>query len=274
MNPDRIVIGAESDKARAVMRKLYQPLLERGLPYVETGLETAELTKYAANAFLATKITFINEIANLCEATGANVDDVAKGIGLDKRIGEAFLRTGPGFGGSCFPKDILAIAKTAQDYQRPLTIVESVLSANTARKTDMARKVVAACGGSVKGKTIAVLGLAFKADTDDMREAPALYILPELAKAGATLKAYDPQAMHEAKKMLPDLTYCATAADALTGADAAVVLTEWKEFRELDLTKAKSLMKGKAFIDLRNLFAPAAVAATGLSYTSLGRPTV
>ena len=243
MRPDRVVIGADSDLAREVMRKLYRPLYLIETPIVFTSIETAELIKYAANTFLATKITFINEIADLCEKVGANVNDVARGIGLDGRIGRKFLHAGPGYGGSCFPKDTLALVKTAQDYGAPLKIVETVVAVNDARKPAMADRVIAALGGSVKGKTVAALGLTFKPNTDDMRDSPSLGILPALQEAGATIRAFDPEGMSEAKKLMPDLTYCKDAYECMTGADALVLITEWNEFRALDLARVKSLLR-------------------------------
>jgi UDPglucose 6-dehydrogenase len=272
MRPDRVVIGADSDLAREVMRRLYRPLYLIETPIVFTSIETAELIKYAANTFLATKITFINEIADLCEKVGANVNDVARGIGLDGRIGRKFLHAGPGYGGSCFPKDTLALVKTAQDYGAPLKIVETVVAVNEARKPAMADRVVAALGGSVAGKTIAALGLTFKPNTDDMRDSPSLGILPALQKAGATIRAFDPEGMNEAKKLLPDLTYCKDAYDCMTGADALVLITEWNEFRALDLTRVKSLLRQPVLVDLRNVYSPAEMTEAGFRYTSIGRP--
>ncbi len=272
MRPDRVVIGADSDLAREVMRKLYRPLYLIETPIVFTSIETAELIKYAANTFLATKITFINEIADLCEKVGANVNDVARGIGLDGRIGRKFLHAGPGYGGSCFPKDTLALVKTAQDCGAPLKIIETVVSVNDARKPAMADRVIAALGGSVAGKTVAALGLTFKPNTDDMRDSPSLGILPALQKAGATIRAFDPEGMHEAKKLLPDLTYCKDAYDCMTGADALVLITEWNEFRALDLERVKSLLRQPVLVDLRNVYNPAEMKEAGFRYSSIGRP--
>ncbi|MBI1363895.1 MAG: nucleotide sugar dehydrogenase [Proteobacteria bacterium] len=274
MNPDRIVLGVSSDKAGKVMERLYKPLSDKGFPLLLTAVKTAELIKYASNAFLAVKIGFINEMADLCEAVGADVKMVAKGMGMDKRIGEGFLNAGPGYGGSCFPKDTLAIAQTAQDYQRPLTIVESVITSNTVRKTNMAKKVINACGGTVKGKTIALLGLAFKANTDDMREAPSLAIVPELQKAGALIKAYDPAAMHEAGKLMSGITFCQNASETLTGADAAVVVTEWPQFGELTGKTLRSHLKGDVVVDLRNMLKADEVVAAGLTYVPIGKPVM
>ncbi len=272
MRPDRVVIGADSDLAREVMRKLYRPLYLIETPIVFTSIETAELIKYAANTFLATKITFINEIADLCEKVGANVNDVARGIGLDGRIGRKFLHAGPGYGGSCFPKDTLALVKTAQDCGAPLKIVETVVAVNDARKPAMADRVIAALGGSVKGKSVAALGLTFKPNTDDMRDSPSLGILPALQKAGATIRAFDPEGMEEAKKLMPDLTYCKDAYDCMTGADALVLITEWNEFRALDLDRVKSLLAQPVLVDLRNVYNPAEMKEAGFRYSSIGRP--
>ena len=272
MRPDRVVIGADSEVARAVMRALYRPLYLLETPMLFTDIETAELIKYAANAFLATKITFINEIADLCERVGADVQDVANGIGLDGRIGRKFLHAGPGFGGSCFPKDCRALVRTAREAEAPLTIVETVVRVNDARKESMADKIIAACGGSVAGNTLAVLGLTFKPNTDDMRESPSLTILPRLTAAGATIRAYDPEGMDEAKQRLPELVYCADAYETMAGADALVLLTEWNAFRALDLTRVRALLASPLIIDLRNIYQPHEMIAAGLSYVSIGRP--
>ena len=272
MWPDRVVIGADSNLAREVIRRLYRPLYLIETPIVFTSIETAELIKYAANTFLATKITFINEIADLCEKVGANVNDVARGIGLDGRIGRKFLHAGPGYGGSCFPKDTLALVKTAQDHCAPLKIVETVVAVNAARKNAMADRVVAALGGSVKSKTVAALGLTFKPNTDDMRDSPSLSILPALQKAGATIRAFDPEGMAEARKLMPDLTYCRDAYDCMTGADGLVIITEWNEFRALDLARVKSLLRQPILIDLRNVYNPAEMTEAGFRYSSVGRP--
>src|SRR6516162_5391095 len=272
MRPDRVVIGAEGERARAVLRQLYRPLYLIETPIVFTDVATAELIKYAANAFLATKITFINEIADLCEKLGADVQDAARGIGLDGRIGGKFLHAGPGFGGSCFPKDCRALVRTAHEAAAALTIVETVLAGNEARKAHMAEKIIAALGGSVAGKTLAVLGLTFKPNTDDMREAPSLAILPRLIAAGATIRAFDPAGVAEAKKLLPELIYCPDAYTAIAGADALVLLTEWNEFRALDLARVARLLKRPLVVDLRNIYRPAEMEAAGLSYVSVGRP--
>ena len=272
MRPDRVVIGAESERARELMRRLYRPLYLLETPIIFTSIETAELIKYAANTFLATKITFINEVADLCEKVGANVNDVARGIGLDGRIGRKFLHAGPGYGGSCFPKDTLALVKTAQDHGAPLKIVETVVAVNEARKRAMADRVLTALGGSAKDKTVAALGLTFKPNTDDMRDSPSLAILPALQKAGATIRAFDPEGMAEAKKLMPDLTYCRDAYDCMSGADAVAIITEWNEFRNLDLIRMKQLLRQPAVVDLRNVYNPAEMAEAGFRYTSIGRP--
>jgi len=274
MRPDRVVIGAESERARDVMRQLYRPLYLIETPIVFTALETSELIKYAANTFLAAKITFINEIADLCEKVGADVHDVAKGIGLDGRIGKKFLHPGPGYGGSCFPKDTLALVKTAQDYGSPLRIIETVVDINDKRKKRMAEKVVAACGGSVKGKTVAVLGLTFKPNTDDMRDSPSLDILPALQAAGARVVAYDPEGMHEAKHMLPGVELAKDAYAAMEGADCLVIVTEWNQFRSLQLDRVKKLLKSPIVVDLRNVYSPADMKAAGFVYHSVGRPAL
>lgn len=272
MRPDRVVIGTESDRARAVMKQLYRVLYLIETPIVFTSRRTSELIKYAGNTFLATKITFINEIADLCEKVGANVHDVAKGIGLDGRIGKKFLHPGPGYGGSCFPKDTLALVKTARDFGAPLRIVETVVDVNDKRKKAMAERVVAACGGSVQGKTVAVLGLTFKPNTDDMRDSPALDIVPALVAAGATVKAFDPEGMEEAKKLLSGITYCNDSYETLQGADCLVIVTEWNEFRALNLSKVKAALKAPVVIDLRNVYDPVEMNEAGFAYTSIGRP--
>ena len=272
MRPERIVVGAGSEFARQTLRTLYRPLELDGSPIVFTTLETAELIKYAANAFLAAKIAFVNEVADFCEAVGADVQDVACGIGLDSRIGRQFLKAGPGFGGSCFPKDCRALVSAAAAAGAPLSIVASVLRSNEERQRAMARKIVAACGG-VAGKTLAVLGLTFKADTDDMRDSPSLTILPILVEAGATIRAYDPQGMVHARKLMPALDYCDNTDGAINGADALVVLTEWSEFCELDPWRLARVLRNPLVIDLRNIFRPQAMAAAGLVYHSIGRDT-
>jgi UDPglucose 6-dehydrogenase len=272
MRPDRVVIGADTVRAREVMRALYRPLYLIETPIVFTGLETAELIKYAANSFLAAKITFINEIADLCEKVGADVHDVARGMGLDGRIGRKFLHPGPGYGGSCFPKDTLALAKIAQDAGAPVRLVEATVAVNAERKKAMAGRVIRACGGSVKGLSVAVLGLTFKPNTDDMREAPSLDLVPALKAAGAAVRAYDPEGMAEAKKLLDGVTWCESAYDAMTDADCLVVLTEWNQFRALDVQRMRQLMRRRLIVDLRNVYSPADMAAAGFDYHCIGRP--
>ncbi|NWG92209.1 MAG: UDP-glucose/GDP-mannose dehydrogenase family protein [Parvularculaceae bacterium] len=269
--PDRIVVGAEDERAREVMRELYRPLFINETPIVFTNRATSELIKYAANAFLATKITFINEMADLCERVGANVQEVARGIGLDGRIGSKFLHAGPGYGGSCFPKDTLALVRTAQAAGAPTKIVEAVVEINARRKRQMAERVIAACGGSVKGKSIAILGLTFKPNTDDMRDSPSIDIIPALQAAGAKIRAFDPAGMEEAKKHLKDVFYCDGPYHAMDGADAVALLTEWDEFRALDLRRAKDLLKAPIFVDLRNVYRPAQMTELGFQYHSIGR---
>ena len=270
--PDRVVVGCTSQKAQVVMREIYRPLYLNETPILFTSLESAEIIKYAANAFLATKITFINEMANLCETVGANVQDVARGMGLDGRIGGKFLHAGPGFGGSCFPKDTLALLKTTQEYGVTTKIVEAVVAVNDARKLQMGRKIEEAFGG-VAGKTIAVLGLTFKPNTDDMRDAPSLVIVPYLKDKGATIRAFDPEGTKEARKHF-EVDYCSETYEALQGADGVVILTEWNEFRALDLPRVKSLLKTPLMIDLRNIYKPDILHDAGFSYVSVGRPDV
>ena len=272
MRPDRVIIGVETERAREVMRALYRPLYLIETPILFTTLETAELTKYAGNAFLATKITFINEIADLCEKVGANVHDVARGIGLDGRIGRKFLHPGPGYGGSCFPKDTLALIHTAQKVGSPIRIVETVADVNDRRKRAMAARIVEACDGSVAGKTIAILGVTFKPNTDDMRDAPSLQILPALIGAGAKVHAYDPEGMEQAAPLLPGVVWCKNAYEAMTGADAAAILTEWNEFRGLHVKRMKEIMKAPVMVDLRNIYNPADMLTAGFRYSSIGRP--
>jgi UDPglucose 6-dehydrogenase len=273
MRPDRVVIGTESDRARDILRRLYRPLYLIEAPIVFTGIETAELTKYAANAFLAMKVTFINEMADLCERAGADVHDVARGIGLDGRIGRKFLHPGPGFGGSCFPKDTMALARIAQDHGAPSRLVETVVAVNDARKAGMAARIIGACGGSVRGRTIGVLGLTFKPETDDMRDAPSIPILARLAEDGATVRAFDPEGMTQAKAVLPPkIIYCQDALQAAEGADALVILTEWNEFRAIGPERLRSAMRGRVLIDLRNVYDPAAMREAGFDYHGVGRP--
>jgi len=269
--PDRIVIGTDDARARQMMRDVYRPLYLNESPILFTGRRTSELIKYAANAFLATKITFINEIADLCEAVGANVQDVSRGIGLDNRIGSKFLHAGPGYGGSCFPKDTLALLKTAEDYETPVRIVEAVVQVNDTRKRAMGRKVIHALGGDAKGKTVAVLGLTFKPNTDDMRDAPSLAIIQSLLDAGATVRAHDPEGMEIAKTMMPGITYCGDAYEAAAGADAVAIVTEWDIYRALDLKRLAATMAGSVMVDLRNVYPPAEVERAGFAYSSIGR---
>jgi UDPglucose 6-dehydrogenase len=271
--PDRVVVGTEDDRAKSLMRELYRPLFLNETPILFTGRRTSELTKYAANAFLAMKISFINEMADLCEKVGGNVQEVARGIGLDKRIGSKFLNAGPGYGGSCFPKDTLALVRTAQEAGAPLDIVETVVRVNDNRKRAMANKIIAACGGSVVGKSIAVLGLTFKPNTDDMRDAPSLDIIPALQTAGAHIRAFDPEGMEEAVKHLNGITYAESPYQCAENADALVILTEWDQFRALDLERLKASMKAEvAVIDLRNVYDPTEMTAQGFDYVSVGRP--
>ncbi len=271
MRPDRVVIGTDSERAREVMRQLYRVLYLIETPIVFTSRTTSEMIKYAANAFLAVKISYINEIADLCEKVGADVHDVARGIGLDGRIGRKFLHAGPGYGGSCFPKDTWALVRTAQDAGSPVRIVETVVDINEKRKSRMAQKIVAACGGSVAGKTIAILGLTFKPNTDDMRDAPSLEIIPALRKAGARVRAFDPEGMAEAKALLDGIEWCDDAYRTMSGADAVAILTEWNEFRALDLDRVKSLLKTPVMVDLRNIYNPEEMAAAGFTYVCVGR---
>lgn len=269
--PDRIVIGTDDERAKGVMRAVYRPLYLNESPILFTGRRTSELIKYAANAFLATKITFINEIADLCEAVGANVQDVSRGIGLDNRIGSKFLHAGPGYGGSCFPKDTLALLKTAEDYETPVRIVEAVVQVNDNRKRAMGRKVIKALGGDAKGKTVAILGLTFKPNTDDMRDAPSLAIVQSLLDAGATVRAHDPEGMESARAMMPAITYCRDAYEASTGADAVVIVTEWDTYRALDIARLGTIMAEKVMVDLRNVYPAADVEKAGFAYSSVGR---
>ena len=271
--PDRVVVGTDDERAVRVMRRLYRPLYLNETPIVFTDRRTSELTKYAANAFLATKITFINEMADLCEKTGANIQDVSRGIGLDGRIGRKFLNAGPGYGGSCFPKDTLAVIKSAQDFGTSLEIVEAVERVNKERKKAMAGKIIEACGGSVNGKTIAVLGLAFKPNTDDMRDAPSLDIIPALQAAGAKIKAFDPEAMTEASQLLSNVEFTTNAYECIEGCEAMVIVTEWDRFRALSMSRVKSALKTPVIVDLRNIYRPDEMADSGFQYTSIGRPS-
>ena len=269
--PDRIVIGVEDDRARTVLEELYRPLYLNQAPIMVTSRRTSELTKYAANAFLAVKITFINEIADLCEKVGANVQDVARGIGLDNRIGSKFLNAGPGYGGSCFPKDTLALIKTAQDNEAPVRIVETVAQVNDNRKRAMGRRVIAAAGGDVRGKKIGILGLTFKPNTDDMRDSPAIAIIQTLQDAGAQIAAFDPEGVEQAKLVLQNVDYVESPYAALDGADAMVLVTEWDAFRALDLARVKSLLKSPVVVDLRNVYRADEMARHGLEYSGIGR---
>ncbi|AYJ85930.1 UDP-glucose/GDP-mannose dehydrogenase family protein [Sphingomonas paeninsulae] len=270
--PDRIVIGADDERARGVMRDIYRPLYLNQSPLLFTSRRTAELTKYAANAFLATKITFINEMADLCEAVGADVKDVARGIGLDNRIGSKFLHAGPGYGGSCFPKDTLALLKTAEDFETPMRIVEATVQVNDGRKRAMGRKIITAMGGDVRGKTVGLLGLTFKPNTDDMRDAPSLAIVQALLDAGATVRAFDPEGMDVARTMMPDVVYCDGPYAVAEGASAIAIVTEWNEFRALDLARLTGLMVEKRIVDLRNLYDADDMAKLGIEYECVGRP--
>ena len=273
MRPDRVVIGTSSEQARAIMKDLYAPLYLLETPIVITDVETAEMVKYASNAFLATKISFINEMANICELVGANVNVVAKGMGLDKRIGPKFLHAGPGYGGSCFPKDTAAIATRAKEAGYTFQIVESVMKVNERQRGIMVDKIVAALDGQVKGKTLACLGLSFKPNTDDMRDAPSLGILPPLLEMGGTIRAFDPAAMDEAAERMPDLVFCQDAYDTMKGADCLLLLTEWNQFRNLNWDRVKSLMKGNVVVDCRNIYSPERMAELGFVYHSVGRPS-
>jgi UDPglucose 6-dehydrogenase len=272
--PDRIVIGITDTRAREVMAELYAPLFINQAPLMFTERRSAELIKYAANAFLATKITFINEIADLCEEVGVNVQDVARGIGLDNRIGTKFLHAGPGYGGSCFPKDTNALAKTAQDFGVPLRLVETTIAVNDQRKRGVARKVMTACGGSVRGKTIAILGLTFKPNTDDMRDAPSIAVIRYLQDNGARIRAYDPKGMEQAKAELTDVEYASNAYDCVAGADALCILTEWEQFRALDLDRIQALLRAPVIVDLRNIYKPDDMRRRGYTYYSIGRRPV
>jgi UDPglucose 6-dehydrogenase len=269
--PDRVVVGTEDDRAKAVMNELYRPLFLNETPILFTGRRTSELIKYAANAFLAVKITFINEMADLCEKVGADVQQVARGIGLDNRIGSKFLNAGPGYGGSCFPKDTLALVRTATDAGAPVRLVETTVAVNDARKQAMAGRVAEAVDGGLAGKTIALLGLTFKPNTDDMRDAPSLAVVPALIAQGARVQAFDPEGMHEAQRMLDGVAFAQGPYEAVEGADAVVILTEWDQFRALDFGRLKSLMRQPVMVDLRNVYRPEDVRAKGFRYASIGR---
>jgi UDPglucose 6-dehydrogenase len=270
--PDRIVIGIEDERARGPMTEVYRPLYLNQGPLFFTNRRTSELIKYAANAFLAMKVTFINEIADLCERTGGNVQDVARGIGMDNRIGSKFLNAGPGFGGSCFPKDTLALAKTGQDHEAPQRLVETTIAVNEQRKRAMGRKIVAACGGEIRGKTVALLGLTFKPNTDDMRDAPSLAIIQSLQDAGAKVRAYDPEGMEMARPLVNNVSFCEDAYAAAAEADCLVLVTEWNQFRSLDLARLKSIMREPLLIDLRNIYRSRDIESFGFRYESIGRP--
>jgi UDPglucose 6-dehydrogenase len=271
--PDRVVVGTDDEKAREVMRAIYRPLsLNQSAPVLFTGRRTSELIKYAANAFLAVKITFINEIADLCEEVGADVQQVARGIGMDNRIGAKFLHAGPGYGGSCFPKDTLALLKTAADHEVPQRIVEATVQVNDARKRAMGRKVIRAMGGEVRGKTVALLGLTFKPNTDDMRDAPSLSIIAALQDAGATIRAYDPEGVEQAQALLSGVEFCPSPYAAAEGADALVIVTEWDEFRALDLARMKTLLNAPLLVDLRNIYPPAEADKAGFTLVGVGKP--
>jgi UDPglucose 6-dehydrogenase len=271
-HPDRVLVGADDARARTVMERLYRPLALRNAPVMFVSRESAELAKYAANAFLAMKISFINEVADLCEEVGANVQEVAAAIGKDRRIGDKFLHPGPGYGGSCFPKDVSAIVRTAREHKAPVSIIEQVQRVNDERKIAMVSRIERAAGGSVRGKTIAVLGVTFKPNTDDMRDAPSLVIVPSLQERGATVKVFDPQGQRHGSGLLPGVTWCNGTLEAIDGADVLLVLTEWNEFRALDLDVARARMAGTVIVDLRNVFAPDAAHAAGFQYESIGRP--
>jgi UDPglucose 6-dehydrogenase len=271
-HPDRIVVGAEDERAAEAMREIYRPLYLNKAPLIFTSRRTAELIKYAANAFLATKITFINEIADLCEAVGGDVQDVARGIGLDGRIGAKFLHAGPGYGGSCFPKDTLALLKTAEDAHAPLRIVEAVVKVNDARKRAMGRKVIKALGDKPRGKIVALLGLAFKPNTDDMRDAPSIAIVQALEDAGVKVRGYDPESMEQARPIMPNVAFCQNPYEAAQGADAVVLVTEWDALRALDLDRLAAAMRQKVLVDLRNIYPPEEVEMAGLAWHGIGRP--
>jgi UDPglucose 6-dehydrogenase len=270
-HPDRVLVGTDSAQGRAMMERLYSPLALRGSPVMFVSRESAELAKYAANAFLAVKISFINEIADLCESVGADVQEVATAIGKDRRIGEKFLHPGPGYGGSCFPKDVSALIRTGREYKSPLSIVEQVERVNHERKISMAARIEGAIEGGVRGKTIAVLGVTFKPNTDDMRDAPSLVIIPMLQERGAIVRVFDPQGRKQAEPLLPDVVWCDSALDCIAGADALVILTEWNEFRALNLDAAKAAMSGSVLVDLRNVLPPDLARKAGFSYTGIGR---
>ena len=274
MRPDRVIVGTDSERAKEVMGELYRSLFLNETPVMFTTRQSAELIKYAANAFLATKVTFINEMANLCEQVDANVQDVARGIGLDGRIGSKFLHAGPGYGGSCFPKDTLALLRTAENLGLPMDIVQATVNVNNRRKREMAQKIFDACGGSLEGKTVAILGLTFKPNTDDMRDSPSLDIIPALQAAGAKVRAYDPEGMDEARMMLDGIEYCDDAYDTLPNSDALVIITEWNVFRAMDMHRVKDLLNSPVLVDMRNIYDPETMRELGFTYVSVGRPSV
>ena len=274
MRPDRVIVGTDSERAKEVMGELYRSLFLNETPVMFTTRQTAELIKYAANAFLATKVTFINEIANLCEQVDANVQDVARGIGLDGRIGSKFLHAGPGYGGSCFPKETLALLRTAENLGLPMDIVQATVNVNDRRKREMAQKIIDACGGSLDGKTVAILGLTFKPNTDDMRDSPSLDIIPALQAAGAKVRAYDPEGMDEARMMLDGIEYCDDAYDTLPNSDALVIITEWNVFRAMNMHRVKDLLNSPVLVDMRNIYDPETMRELGFTYVSVGRPSV
>jgi UDPglucose 6-dehydrogenase len=272
MHPDRVLIGCDDDRAREVMQRLYKPLALRNAPVLFASRESAELAKYAANAFLAMKISFINEIADLCERVGADVQEVAEAIGRDRRIGDKFLHPGPGYGGSCLPKDVSALIRTARENHSPLSLIEAVHHINEVRKIGIVRRINRAAGGSVRGKTIGVLGVTFKPNTDDLREAPSLTIIPILRGGGALIQAYDPQGRHHGEALLPGITWCNSPLEAARDADLVVLLTEWNEFRAIDLESLRHAMRGNLLVDTRNVYFPSEARSAGLEYLGLGRP--
>jgi UDPglucose 6-dehydrogenase len=271
MHPDRVLVGCDDDRAREVMQRLYKPIALRNAPVIFVSRESAELAKYAANAFLAMKISFINEVADLCEAVGANVQEVATAIGADGRIGDKFLHPGPGYGGSCFPKDVAAVIRTAREARSPLSLIEQVQTVNNERKISLAGRIERVYGAALAGKNVAVLGVAFKPDTDDVREAPSLTLIPMLQERGATVRAYDPHGRENAEQLLPGVVWCGNALEAIDQADIVVVMTEWNEFRALDLETVKRRMRGEVLVDLRNIYAPQQAQAAGFRYASIGR---
>ena len=271
MQPDRIVIGCETERSKEVMENIYKRLSSQGIPVVYTNIETAELIKYASNTFLAMKVTFINEISDLCEKCGANIKKVSEGIGLDKRIGNKFLQAGPGYGGSCFPKDTKALVHISKEYGSPIRLAETIVDINEKRKKNMAERIIYACGGNVSGKTICILGITFKPNTDDMRNSPSIDIIPILINKGADIKVYDPKGKKEGEKIFPDIEWCNSSIEAISSADALVILTEWNEFSSLTPEVFKENMRGNIIIDLRNIFEPSKIERAGFKYYSIGR---